>query len=229
MQNVMKHSESASLLKLRGPASQILTLLDGETKRVSWEPADRRQLEIEIRARIIACDLAVGLVPVVKWSAELAHGDAVWLEPTPALQQIAGTPMQPYTLPARGMVWRTNPREFRLDFRNAGALTGQPMGRCVVQVSILPCNGQGRVLYPYEHESGLAVGNVVQPFPMGAREWMVVDSDGTPLAGPGGVVFVGVAGALFGPVPWAQLNPWLPIPHDAVGWIPSAPAWAVYR
>lgn len=224
----LPYSGAESVLKLRGPASQIIELATLQGKGLAWEPQMRSQLEIEIRARIIATDLTIGLIPVVTWTDELAHGELVWAEPFPALAQIAGTPMVDHTLPARGMVFRTNAREYRINFTNRGTLTGAPMGRCVVQVSILPCSGQDIPRYPREHVA-YSPGTVIQPFPMAAHEWQVTDADGTPMTGAGGVVFVGIAGALFGPVPWNVLDPWLPIPHDAVGWIPSTTVWAQYR
>ena len=218
-----------AVMPLRGPTSQVLSLASGEEKSLSWDPQDRRQVEIEIRARIMAAQAPVGSIPLVRWAIEYGHGDATWQLPTPQFPVIAGTQVEDPTLPARGMVFRLNARQFRIRFRNAGLLTLAPLPNVVVQVTILPT--VGGMQEPLEVRSTLAgpvVAGRMQPFPMGAREWQLVGADGL-APGAGTVILQGIAGALIGPVAFASFAAWEPIAHEAVGWLASAPVWAVYR
>ena len=177
----------------------------------------------------MGADITIGEIPKVQWWCEFGHGDAVWRQPPPALAQIAGTPMEDYSLPARGMVWRTNSREFRIGFRNRNSLGAGTLTNCTLQVSILPCCGQSPPLYPRANEPGIPIGGVVQPFPMEANEWKLTDAEGRPLTIAGGVTLVGIAGALFGPLLYTEVQEWLPIPFDAVGYQPADLVWAAFR
>lgn len=226
----LQWSGQSDLLPLQGPTSQILSLGPGEEKQLAWEPVDRQQCEIEIRARMIAVQATLGDVPVVRFAAEFGHGDAVWKVPQPALALISGTPFVGFGVPARGMVHRLNSREFRIAFTNAGLITGAALPGVTLQVTILPTvGGVQPPRWPLATFAGPAVGGVLQPFPMDATQWKVMGADGLPPVAAGSVVFTGIAGALIGPVAWATVDDWVEIPHDAVGWVPSAAIWAVYR
>jgi len=217
----------AARVKLRGPMSQQFTLADTTRLQLAWEPQHRSQHEIEVRGRIIATDAVIGTRPLCRWSAELAHGDAVWTDPQPAIQQIAGTPMLAYSMPARGFVFRTNAREFRLAVQNAGDTLGGVVTRMDVLLSILPCSGMHIPVYP-RSDIGIPAAGVIRPFPIGATEWKLSTDAGLPLAA-GGVVLTGIAGALIGPIAGPAAADWIPIAHDAVGWTPDSTMYAHYR
>lgn len=221
-------------ITLRGPASQNLNLEGSGLVAIghqvlAWEPDNREANEIEIRARMLSTDAIIGSIPVVRWFSEIGHGDAVWREPQPALPIVQGTPITEYSLPARGMVWRTTSREFRIGFRLQGVLAGPAPTKATIQVTILPGWGLLWPTYPYQHIVFPTAG-IVTGFPMTAREWRLTDAVGRPLAPAAvSVTFVGIVGALFGVSDGALFDDWRPLPHDAVGFSASAPCFVSYR
>jgi hypothetical protein len=67
-------------------------------------------------------------------------------------------------------------------------------------------------------------------FPIEAREWKIRSTSGVLPNPAGGVVYVGLNGALIGPVPFTDLTEWQPIPHEAAAWLPSVPGvYGYYR
>jgi len=165
----------------------------------------------------------------VRWFTETGHGNDVWREPAYPLPVIGGTRSVEYSLPARGMVWRSASRQFRIGFRNAGTITGGVVDQTIVQVTVLPVYGAKSPTYPYQHlaQPGAAIQQV---FPMTAREWRLRDSTGLPIAvGAISITFVGALGALFGPVDASLLSEYTSLPHDAAAWLTDSLVYADYR
>lgn len=232
----MTYAGAESKLGLRGPSGQILRLAPtGKTLQIAWETLERRQCEVEIRARMVEAQGTgdpppLGLIPIVRMRAELGHGKVVWRDPSDPFAIIAGAAFQHYSLPARGAVWRLNVREFRLAFTLLPPLSGADFASVSVQVSVQPCLGMPLPLFPYA-DLAFPVGPTIQhAFPMEAREWRLADATGLPLAPAAvGITFAGINGALFGPIDGASVADYRPIPHEAAGWLPTFPTWAYYR
>ena len=225
------HSASVAggVVKLRGPSALRLKLQGMGAVQLAWEPEDRRQAEVEIRARLVSCDGVIGTRPILRMRAELGHGKSVWSEPPTPFTVVAGSPIVRYVVPARGGLWRLNVRELRLIFQNGGAIGGPLWTEGEVDVSIQPCSGMQPPHFPRSHLA-FPVAGVVQPFPIEATEWRACDERGLPLAlGAVAVLFAGSAGALFGISDASLFADWNPIPKDAVGWGASAAHWAAFR
>ena len=218
------------VIKLSGPGSQNLKLQGTGEVLFAWEPADRSANDLELRARIVSASGGIGSIPVVRWKTEIGHGSAAWVEPQPSFQDVAGSPMLNYSLPARGMAWHVTTRWFRIAFANQGTLVGGVLEESTVQVTVLPTwSAAGWALYPYSHLA-FPVAGVQQPFPMTAREWRLRDSQGQPIAvGAISILFVGLLGALFGVTDAALFKDYGPIPHEAVAFDSDAPVYADYR
>lgn len=225
---------------LLGPSSQQLRLGPQAEEWVWWQPAPtgegaREAFEVEIRARIVGttATFAGGQIPVVSWSDKVGHGQDVWPEPFPMLQNAAPFGQEPFNLPARGMVIRTAARELGFGFRNVGTLDGQPVDETTVKVTFLPVWGGSRQAYTYSQMSfpAPAIGGTPQPFPMTAKEWRLTDARGLPLPALGpSVTFIGLTGVPFGITSASFFGgDWFPIPHDAVAWLPDAPVYAHFR
>jgi hypothetical protein len=231
---------------LRGPTGLLLTIgpeptatvgpagvpqLSPSVVQIAWEPEDRRQCEVEIRARLMGCNCLIGQRPIVRFRVELGHAEQVWTEPPAPFGQVAGAPLQEHSLPARGAIWRLNVRELRLQFRNAGVIGGGPgWSRGELQVSIQPCVGQHVPTLPWSSYVVPVVPSSPHLLPLEAREWKLMDVRGLPLAaGAVGIVLVGPAGALLAALDGALLFDWTPIPHEASGWTTDAPHWVAFR
>ncbi len=218
---------------LNGPASQILELEgsgeEATAKELTWEPKDKQANEIEIRARLVSTSGNIGEIPIVRWFSETSHGDSVWREPPDVMPIISGTPYVEHSLPARGFSIRVTARQFRIGFRNQSMITGAPLERTKVQVSILPGWGAFPPIYPYQ-QICFPVVDVQQPFPITPREWKLTDITGQPLAlGAVAIVFAGIIGGVFGATDGALYADFGPIPHDAAAFLASAPCYVSYR
>lgn len=215
----------------QGPTGATLRIRGGTgaEQHVEWAPMDRRQYEVEIRARLMVCNCALGQIPIVRVKTELGHAEATWTEPPTPFAVISGTPYQRPSLPARGAVWRLNVRTLRLTFFNAGVVAGAPWTQGDVQVSIQPAAAMCLPTFVYQ-DIAFPVAAVTHLFPMAAREWRLTDDTGLPLAPAAvSVIPVGAAGALLGAVDAASIADFRPIPHDAAGWVASARVYAAYR
>lgn len=230
MRDAIEHG--GHLIKLAGPGSQELNVQGAVQATVfAWEPKTRSAHELDVRARIVDAGGVLGDIPVVRWFSEIGHGDAVDRDPEPAFPIVAGTLMQNYSLPARGMSWRTPARQFRIGFQNISMLTGAPLTRTKIKVSVLPVWGAYTGVFPYQTLQGPVVAGVQFPFPLTAREFKLTDAFGLPLAlGVVTVIFIGLLGALFGPVDGSFYADWRPIPHDAVAFgAGPGSSYAAYR
>ena len=238
----------SEVVHLRGPGAQELALKGDDAAAAAltppalnggvvfaWEPEggedDEHRSAVEVRARIVSSDGLIGDIPVVRWSIEVTELDAVWKEPMPAADLVAGTTMLDYSLPARGMAWRVPVSQFRIAFRNQGMLaSATPLLKSTIKVTVLPVWGGFEDRYPYTYLA-FPVAGVQHPFPMTAREWRLVDSEGVPFAAGSGIVilFVGILGALFGASAAEDYADFQPIPHDAVAFGTDSPVYAAYR
>lgn len=226
------------VIQMGAPSSQQFKLSgSGEASGVSlmWQPEGREAFEIEVRARIMGNIGAVEDIPVIRWKTELGAGSAVWKEPFPVrTPPVTGSPG--FAIPARGMVWRTASRQFRISFFSDNTQSGNPLTEATLQVTMLPVwSGQTPDAWAYGDTAQfgiLAAGGAVSPFPMAAREWLVQTMVGVPYAaGANAMAFVGVNGTVFGPgSDAADYADWRPIPFDAAGWAAVLPAtYAAYR
>lgn len=231
MNDLPYSSGSAHVMPRRGPTGMVLRLrgTTGSEQHIEWAPVDRRQCEVEIRARLMSCNCALAQIPIVRVKTELGHAEATWTEPPALFAIVAGTPVQRPSLPARGAVWRLNVRELRLTFYNAGVVAGAPWTEGDLQVTIQPAAAMQLPTYPYQ-DIAFPVAAVQHLFPMEAREWRLTDVVGLPVAPAAvSVIPTGSAGALLGAVDAAAVADFRPIPHDAVGWVASARVYAAYR
>lgn len=226
--NIREVPFGGRVITLNSPSSQQFTLEGTGEKIIAWEPTDREAMQVEVRARIMSTDAAIETFPMVRWRTEVSAGNAVWKEPfqVPA----ATTQSRNFAVPARGMVWRTGARQFRIGFTWDGDNASAANGQAVLQVSILPVWGTEVDTYPYA-ETGARNDLNAYPFPMTAREWRLYDADGLPIDPADGLVvlFVGLGGALFGVNDPALYADWRPVPFDAVAWGSSAGVYASYR
>ena len=227
-------NHGAKPIVLNGPASQILELegsgAEATAKELTWEPKDKQANEIEVRARLVSTSGNIGDIPIVRWFSITSHGDSVWREPPDVMPIISGTPYVNHSLPARGFSFRVTARQFRIGFVNQGMITGAPLDRTKVQVSILPGWGAFPPSYPYQQIVFPFGATVQQPFPITPREWKLTDITGQPLAlGAVAITFAGIIGGLFGATDGALYADFSPIPHDAAAFLASAPCYVSYR
>lgn len=229
-EDLRAQSTSDGVIKLRGP-SGLRMKIEGTGEQIfAWEPEGRDQCEIEIRARLMSCNGVLGCRPILRMRAEIGHGKLVWTTPPAPFQLVAGTPIVAHDVPARGGLWRINAREFRIAFRNGGVIAGPAWTVGEVEVSIQPACGQIVPRFPHAHVAFPVAPTRVQPFPMEATEWRACDERGLPLAVAAvAILFAGPCGAIFGISDGALFADWHPIPHDAVGWVASAPHFAAFR
>lgn len=219
------------MVTLRSPSSQQFQLSGIGPQVIAFEPEDTEAFEIEVRARLMSNSGAQEDFPVVRWWTETSAGNAVWKEPftTPT----DTTQIDSFAIPARGMVWRTGARAFRIGFYVEGTTSGAVIDAAVLQVSIMPVWDSTVDTSPYQDSNArLLTPPKARPFPMTAREWRVYDSTGLPFA-PAltTVAFVGLNGAVFPyvGVDAALYGDWQPIPFDAVAWAGPAGIFAAYR
>lgn len=223
------------MVTLSSPSSQQLTLEGIGPKVIAWEPCGKEAFEVEVRARIMSNNLAVEDFPVVRWYTEVSAGNTVWKEPFPSPDIGAlGTAaqFQDFRVPARGMVWRTGARQFRIAFYADGSVASPTVRvNAVLQVSILPVFGTTVDTYPNSDGGTFNfVDPKATPFPMVAREWKLQDVRGVPI-GPTIIPSIGLLNANGLPYFGADASlyaDWQPIPFEAVAW--AAPgAYAAYR
>jgi hypothetical protein len=221
---------NARMVTLGSPSSQQLTLQGIGPKVIAWEPTGKEAFEVEVRARIMSNNQAAENFPIVRWWTETSAGNAVWKErfPVPA----DTTQSQDFRIPARGMVWRTGARQFRIAFYCDGVTANQAaLVNAVLQVSILPVWGTTVDTYPYQDGGPLnAADPAYQPFPITAREWKLQTVLGVPFAPAAqGTVFFGLNGAFFLGADASAYADWQPIPFEAVGWAAPLDSYAAYR
>jgi len=204
--------------------------LEGESQKLfSFETVDRRVADLEVRARIASANTAIGGWPVVRWWAEISHGETNYRQPAPSFAIIAGSRLQDFTMPARGMVLRLSARTLRLGFYISAPPSGIAATKATIQVSCQPAYGNGQPLMPYQ-QMGFPIAGARTPLPMDAREMRLTDFAGLPLAPAAvAVIFVGLSGLLLGPVDGASYADWRPIPHDAASMTLGAGCWVAYR
>jgi len=199
-------------------------------KVIAWEPEGKEAFQVEVRARIMGNDTAAENFPIVRWWTEVSAGNAVWKEPFPT--PVDTVQANDFQVPARGMVWRTGARQFRIAFYNDGHNQGVATDEAsVLQVSILPVWGTQVDTYPYQ-DANNRVNGKTHPFPMTAREWKITDVNGLPFAlGGGSVIFASINGLPFpgGGADYSLYADWQPIPFEAAGWIGDLGSYAAYR
>jgi hypothetical protein len=140
------HTGSKTIVKLRGPSSQTLSLIASadptnphrpiaSRQMIQWLPEDREAMEVEIRAvyaavpRQLPGPPPVPLpIPAVWWTAEFGHGKATYRRPDHAFPSgaIAGLPAQDYLMPVRGLYLRGSFRELKLTFYLGNTLEPAP-------------------------------------------------------------------------------------------------------
>lgn len=216
---------------LRAPTAQVLTLVPNQVGQLSWTPEDRRQQETEWRARVIALTpVGIGSTPIVRYAVEAGHGDYVWTLPSPQLKQVEGSPVQLYSLPGRGMVFRLNVREARLGIALTGTLAGPVVTSVTIAMSVQPCTGMQRTTLPDADLASPVGGTIAHALPQDAREWRATTALGLPV--PAATIALGIfslGGTAVGLIDAADLADWRPIPHDGATWLPSATLRVAFR
>lgn len=211
---------------LRGPSGQVITIDSNGTKQIEWTPDDRRALEVEVRAAVIA-RAPLPLLPfqdvIVRAQIQIGHGKVNFTSPAIAdAEQVFTYTSENWILPARGALWRLSTRELRITFQAVQMTDGSPPpAHTSIQVSIQPCSGMTRPLVPQSNYfSGQAESPVaICMFPMEANEFRVFRTDtGLPFAAGTDVLTLlsprfGSSGpqdpanyGVFRPIPWRMIG-----------------------
>lgn len=222
------------MVTLSSPSSQQLTLEGIGPKVIAWEPCGKEAFEVEVRARIMSDNQAAEDFPVVRWRTEISAGNAVWKEPfpTPDIGGVPGPQVLDFRVPARGMVWRTGARQFRIAFYADGTVANaSAVIKAVLQVSILPVFGTTVDTYPFSDGGTFNILDPkASPFPMVAREWKLQDIRGVPVT-LGTIPAIALLNANGAPYFGADANAyadWQPIPFEAIGYLAPG-AFAAFR
>jgi hypothetical protein len=219
------------VISLRGPVAQVLTLKSTEPLVLDWQPENKEAGEIELRARMIGVVPPTIGIPIVRWSTETGHGDMVWREPQPNLPNISIEPSEPFTLPGRGMLFRTSARQFRITMFTEGGALGGVITESAIRVSVNPCWGERWEASPYSDSiRKVGVGQIVA-MPIHAREWRLSGVSGLPVPiGGTDVRLLSLTGFVIALEDAALYADWAPIPHDVASYQPVTGAvFAHYR
>lgn len=216
-------------LVLRAPASQTLSLAEGESKRVAWEPDDRFAGAVEMRAFVVGGGVPnVGLTPIVSVVLEYGHGDTALTEPLPGSS--AGAVYTSYVLPGRGFVLVRPAREARLTVHFLQMVGAVPaVGSIAVLVSFHPVASL-KEARPVCATLALSLG-AVTPVAAEACEWRWSDPlTGAPfVAAAASVDLLGVFGEVLATVDPATFADWTPIPVFTAAVLPDTFAQVAYR
>jgi len=221
---------SGRTIVLHEPASQELELNGPNGLLLAWEPKDKQALELEVRARIVTIFAPdTESIPQVFWHMEIGHGDDQAREPILSLL----TSIRAFSLPARGMIWRTAARNFRIEFSNVGYIGAPAQAlKSIVQVSILPTYGTHINVAPYVLRNALSANfSEIHLFPITAREFKMTTNTGVPV--PAATIQIqlkGITNADVGAIVDAAVYAeWTPVPHDAAGFLTDADVYTAYR
>ncbi len=217
------------MVTLRGPSSQQLQLSALGPQVVAFEPENSEAFEVEVRARLMSTSAATETIPIARWWTEVSAGNSVWKEPFPTptdLIQVAS-----FAIPARGMVWRTSARQFRIAFFLDGSTAGSSVTNGVLQVTVMPVRGGVVDSYPFQDSASfLETPPRAHPFPMTAREWKVTGATGLPVTPAGSLItFITNGGLPYAATDATEFGDWNPIPFDAVAWAAPSGIYAAYR
>ncbi len=219
------------MVTLASPSSQQLTLQGIGPKVIAWEPEGKEAFEVEVRARIMSNSAAGEDFPIVRWWTETSAGNAVWKERFPTPKDTAQS--EDFRVPARGMVWRTGARQFRIAFYADGVVANQSVTiNAVLQVSILPVWGTQVDTYPYQDGGPFSDANPkIHPFPMTAREWKLQTGQGVPFVFGvlPSVALIALNGVAFASADASLYGDWQPIPFEATSWAGPDGTYAAYR
>jgi hypothetical protein len=233
----LPHGLGDSLVALDGRAGAQLRLERTGPQSFEWSPHDRQALDLELRARIVATTATLGTTPLVRWRLEIGHGTETWSLPVGPIPLISGTRHEDPILPGRGLLLRVSARRLKITFVGGFDLDDGIVESSTIEVSVQPsaadkcCNADA--YQQYGDPTALPPPPHVQPFPMGAREFMIRDPFTSAAFGLGGcvVIFTSIAGDLFGPLDvfTAGFGEWTPIPVHAIGLLSSVPIGVSYR
>jgi hypothetical protein len=186
------YAGASDVVKLRGPAGQIITLNGDGPNTLQWAPDDKRAMELEFRMLIVDWQrpgVGSAAPPNLYWSLTFGHGQMTWYNPTapaPALAALAGF-FKPNLLPQRGLVLRLPARELKFTMRALERQTDPPQPApdfTKIQVSVQPIVGMQTPVLPKQHgfyAPLLALAETtVQTFPAEATEFRVFDISGRP-------------------------------------------------
>lgn len=233
----LPHGLGDSLVALDGRAGAQLTLQTTGPQIYEWSPHDRQALDLEIRARIVATTAPIGTTPIVRWRLELGHGTETWTLPVGPIPIVSGQLHESPILPGRGLLLRVSARRLKLTFVGGFDTDDAAVQSSTIQVSVQPSSGDrccnADAYQQFGDPGALPPPPHVQPFPMGAREFMIRNPGTSVPFGLGGavVIFSSIAGELFGPLDvfTAGFGGWTPIPVHAVGLLSSVPVGINYR
>lgn len=232
------HGLGDSVAVLDGrPGDEVKLEGEGGIGYYEWSTRRRAALDLEVRARIVGTTAPIGTTPVVHFALELGHGAITWNLPVPPLPVISGTRHELPILPGRGLLLRVSARRLKLTFIAGVDLDGDAVDTIKLAVSVQPsggdrcCNADA-----YAQYGDPALGPPpphLQPFPMGAREFMLRTYDTSERFENNdcAVIFSSLAGELFGPVDAfsAGYGDWTPIPVHAVALLTDVACEVLYR
>jgi hypothetical protein len=184
------HYGEGSVIELRGPSAQILTLQAAGPQLIQWAPEDYRVQDVEVRLQLLDYQpFDVNAVtptppPNVIYTLRFGHGRQTFTLPFcpgffgafAALRAFSN-----YTLPHRGHVLRLTAREIFVELQALQDIDGgaNPYETVKVAVSFAPTHSTAGNAMPIQH---VASGFVANPFPVEAREWRLCDARGLPYA-----------------------------------------------
>lgn len=221
-------SSSHSVVSLDGTAGDVLLAQGDGVIAYEWSPEDRRALDLELRARVVDTSAGLGETPIVRYRMEQGHGDRSWSIPDPPFGIVSGTLSADPILPGRGLLLRFTSRRVQITFHGGFNLAGGAVAFNKIGVSVQPATGPRAPTFPVT----LAVPALVNPFPMGAREFRIRDVDGQPFSlGAAALVFSSLVGQLLLVIDvlTGGFGDWQPIPVLAVAFTPSVAMQAEYR
>jgi hypothetical protein len=220
----MPHVGVVEVLRLRGPSAQILRTQKRGPIAIQWAPVDRGALEVELRAQPLMTSFGsifdAGKIPVISYTLDYGHGVYTWTEPRlfQAPQTGVSTPLEPWTLPARGMVLRLAVREWKITFRCDGSIDGTTVDANTIAVSFQPVYTVEPPRVPRTTFHRVVVPAVACALPMAADEMRVRDKFGQPIApGVTSIQFFSLAIAGAGTADVSAYKDFQPIPIHAVG------------
>jgi hypothetical protein len=182
------HYGEGSVIELRGPSAQILTLQGVGPQLIQWAPDDYRVLDVEVRMQLLEFnpfDINVPTAPpLVTFSLRFGHGRQTFTLPfLPGyLGGVAAlTTFNDYTLTHRGHVLRLTARELqlRLQCLQDTGFGANPYTTVKVAVSFAPTHSMCGDSMPRQH---VGTGFNFNQFPPEAREWRLSNVQGLPYA-----------------------------------------------
>jgi hypothetical protein len=241
---LLPYAGGNSVVELRGPSAQLLTIDHGGQQFIWWQAEDKRTMDIEMRIRVLTCNNGIGVAipsaPIVLWRSEVGHGKYTWNEPPINYPAFPSTPsfLPGYWLPARGKVVRLTARDVKITVSAPGtrAAPTTPLAQVVVSVSFAPTIGMQQPDLVRQQWMRPGADLAAYPFPIEATEWRVRTETGQPFAAAAAnAAILDMQAQSVGVVDLALLADWTPIPLQAFSFAalpfipPNTPFYTEFR